>query len=72
MLVWPRDEEVPYSEDVCVSAISKIVPDTTQGIEYRTRRTWAQHDPFHLLIQFQSGRSIEMDSQSVELIGVPK
>lgn len=72
VIVSPRDEELPYSEDLCVTGISKIIPEHRERLGYRTKREWTVDDPFHLLFEFQSRRSIEISSETVELIGIPK
>ena len=66
----PRDEESPLSEDTCVSGISKVIPDRTQIPEYRVKLEWHADERFHLLIEFQSGRSIEIDAESADLVGL--
>jgi hypothetical protein len=70
MVISPRDEGLPISEDLCVSGISKVIPEATAKPEYRTKRQWGSADPFHLLFQFQSGRSIEISAETVELVGI--
>src|SRR5437773_10266591 len=40
MMVSPRDEELPFSEDHCVSGVSKVVPEPAEEPAYRTRRQW--------------------------------
>lgn len=72
MIISPRDEELPFSEDLCVSGISKIVPGHTEKPEYQTKRRWDVNEPFHLLFEFQSRRSIEINADTVELVGTPK
>jgi len=70
MMVSRRDEELPLSEDDCVSGISKVIPEPAEEPAYRMRQHWNPSDPFHLLFQFQSQRSIEIDAETVELVGV--
>jgi len=70
MIVSPRDEELPLSEDDCVSGISKVVPEPAEEPAYRMRQHWNPGVPFHLLFEFQSQRSIEIDAETVELVGV--
>ena len=72
MVVSARDQELPFSEDLCISGVSKIVPDQTREPQYRTKREWHEGDPFHLLFEFQSRRSVEIDAEAVELVGVSK
>jgi len=72
LIISPRDEELPNSEDSCVSGISKVIPGTADKPDsrMRMRREWAASDPFHLLFQFQSGRDIEIDAETVGLVGI--
>jgi hypothetical protein len=70
MVISQRDEELPLSEDLCVSGISKVVPGPGEKPENRTKRQWESGDPFHLLFQFQGGRSMEVNSETVELIAI--
>ena len=70
LAVSARDEDLPVSEDLCVSAISKIIPDQTKELQYRTKREWHEGEPFHLFFEFQSKRSIEIDAETVELVGI--
>jgi hypothetical protein len=70
MIVSPRDQEFPLSEDSCVSGISKVIPDRAEIPEYRVRVQWDTGDLFHLLIRFQSGRWIEIEAESAELVGI--
>jgi hypothetical protein len=69
MIISPRNEDLPRSEGLCISGISKLIPEPGERLEYRVKRQWHENDRFHLLFQFQSGRSIEVDADSVELIG---
>ena len=70
LFVSPRDEELPLSEDTCVSGISKLVPNREQRSEYRVKREWDQSEPFHLFLEFQGRRGIEIDAESAELVGI--
>jgi len=70
LAVSARDEDLPLSEDLCISAISKIIPDQTKEPQYRTKREWHEGESFHLLFEFQSERSIEIDAETVELVGI--
>lgn len=73
LMIVSRDNQLPLSEDTCISGISKIVPDAgARAAKYRTKAEWDATDPFNLLFEFQSGRSIEKDADTVELIGVTK
>lgn len=70
--VGARDSELPLSEDTCVSDVLKVDPELQGTDPYmRTRRDWKPTDSFRLLFQFQSGRMIEIESETVELIPVP-
>ncbi len=69
LIISARDEDLPYSEDLTISAISKVTPGSAEKPEYRVKREWNSSDPFHLLFEFQSERSIEVDADTVELIG---
>jgi hypothetical protein len=69
LIISARDEDLRYSEDLTISGISKVTPGSAEKWEYRVRREWNSSDPFHLLFDFQSQRSIEIDADTVELIG---
>jgi hypothetical protein len=69
LIISARDEDLPYSEDLTISGIPKVIPGSAEKPEYRVRREWNSGDPFHLLFDFQSQRSIEIDADTVELIG---
>ncbi len=71
--VMQSDDE-STCEDQCVSSISKI--DTrehprSEPLEFRMRREWHSNDEFGLLIVLQSGRTIEIQAESVDLIALP-
>jgi hypothetical protein len=70
VMVSPRDEELPLSEDTCASGICKVIPDRAQIPEYRVKLEWDADELFHLFIDFQSGRRIEIDADSAELVGL--
>ena len=53
-----------------MSGISKLIPDRTEIPEYRVKLEWDEGELFHLFIEFQSRRWIEVDAESAELIGV--
>jgi hypothetical protein len=69
MSISPRDEQMPQSEDLTIAGISMVIPEIDKDVKYRVRRQWNPNDPFHLVFQFQSRRSIELDAETVELIG---
>jgi hypothetical protein len=72
LMLTPRDAGMPLTEDTCVSAILKVDPDIQHNEPYmRTRNAWGLADSFRLAFRFQSGRVIEIGSDSVELIPVP-
>jgi hypothetical protein len=71
MSISPRDEGLPQSEDLTVAAISMVTPEINKDVSYRVKRQWNPDDLFHLVFQFQSRRSIELDAETVELVGVP-
>jgi hypothetical protein len=62
-----RDNEIPLSEDLCLSSVSKVIPNTT---EYRCRDDWGEGEEFNLLFEFHSERSLEIGAESVELQSV--
>jgi hypothetical protein len=70
VMVSPRDEELPLSEDTCVSGISKVIPDRTESPESRVKLQWDEGEFFHMFIEFQSRRWIEIDAESAELVGL--
>jgi len=65
-----RADDLPLSEDLCVSSVSKVLPEPNPEPEFRMKAQWDPNEAFHLLFQFQSGRSIEIDAETVELDGV--
>ncbi len=62
--ITARDEPTPSSDDSCLSGISKVIPGRT---EHRFKAEWQDNEPFHLLLEFESGRTIEVASDTVEL-----
>jgi hypothetical protein len=70
--ISPRDEEMPPTEDYCLSYIAKVAPRSIESHGYRLKREWKRDDPFHLFFEFHSGRTVEIDSETVQLIGVPR
>lgn len=70
--ISPRDDELPPSEDYCLSYVVKITPKSAKHDEPRVNRKSEGDDPFHLLFEFRSGRTIEIDSETVELVAAFK
>lgn len=58
-----RDKDTLESDDRTLAAISKVEPG--EG-PYRQRNEWAPADPFHLVFEFQSGRTLEIAAEEVE------
>ena len=65
-----RADDLPLSEDLCVSSVSKVLPEPNPEPAFRMKAQWDSNEAFHLLFQFQSGRSIEIDAETVELRGL--
>jgi len=63
MIISPRDGELPYSEDTCISGVSKVSLDASTDAKLRTRPTWNVDDSFNLLFEFQSARVIEIGAE---------
>jgi hypothetical protein len=60
-------------EDQCVSSISQIDKrehPLSEPVEFRMRREWKSGDEFGLLIILQSGRTIEIQAESADLIAL--
>jgi hypothetical protein len=64
-----RDKRLPLTEDTCVSDVLKVDP-TIEGVEPHMRACRESTDSFRLVFQFQSGRVIEIESETVELVPV--
>ena len=62
-----RDEACPLSEDLCLSSVSKVIPNT---IEYRYQDKWSEGEECNLLFEFHSERSLEIGAESAELARV--
>ena len=45
-----RDEELPLTEDSCVSSISKVTPGP-ERLDFRVKEHWNIDEPFHLWFQ---------------------
>ena len=70
LLVVTPDKNILVGDDTCVVGISKVAPfDYSHPIlwQYRVKEQWGETEPFHLLIALQSGRSIEVGAEDVEL-----
>jgi hypothetical protein len=69
--IGPRDPDMPFTEDGCVPQILKVDPSIQHDDPFmRTRKNWAPGDSFRLAFLFQSGRVIEIESETVELIPI--
>src|SRR3954465_14494880 len=66
--VTERDPELPMSEDSCLASVSKINKDRSKPRKFRTQESWSIGDEFCLWFQFQGGREIEIDSETVQLV----
>ena len=69
LVVSGRDDALPLSEDLCIASISKVRPEPHVESPLRMKPKWNEDEPFHLLFEFQSRRSIEIDAETVELAG---
>ena len=69
LVVSGRDDDLPLSEDFCISSISKVLPEPRGESPLRMKAQWNEKEPFHLLFEFQSRRSIEINAETVELAG---
>jgi hypothetical protein len=69
LVVSARDLDLPLSEDLCVSGISKVLSEPRGESPMRMKPRWDENEAFHLLFEFQSRRSIEIDAETVELVG---
>ena len=63
-----RDKRLPLTEDACVSAILKVDPAREGAEPYVS--VLEPTDFFRLVFEFQSGRVIEIESETVELVPV--
>jgi len=70
LVISARDGDLPLSEDLCVSSVSMVLPEPNPEPAFRMKAQWDENEVFHLLFQFQSGRSIEIDAETVELTGL--
>lgn len=67
LFVGPRDEEMPMSEDSCVSEVLMVNPATKHDDPYM-RQVQELTNSFRLAFQFHSGRVIEIESAIVKLV----
>jgi hypothetical protein len=65
--VGPRNEEMPMSEDDCVSAVLMVNPAIEHDDPYM-RQVQEITNSFRLVFKFQSARVIEIESEVVELV----
>ncbi|HEY1424524.1 MAG TPA: hypothetical protein VGF20_13805 [Candidatus Acidoferrum sp.] len=63
----PRDGDLPLTEDTCVADIVKVDPAVQHADPY-IRAVLDYSDRFRLAFRFQSGRIIEIGSESVAFI----
>src|ERR1700675_1367717 len=64
--VGPRDEELPMSEDRCVSDVLRVDPNIVHE-QPHMRQVQDLRDSFRLAFSFQSARVIEIESDIVKL-----
>jgi len=70
--ISPRDPDMPFTEDGCVSHILKVDPNIQHDDPFmRSWKNWGPGDSFRLVSQFQSGRTVEIESETVEFIPIP-
>ena len=62
--ITPRDSEMPKSEDICLSSVSRVLPNEKLA---RNPDTIAGRE-FHLLFQFQSKLTIRVGAKSAESV----
>jgi len=63
-LILSLGNKVPTSEHMVLADISKVDPNERL---YRHRDSWESDQIFHLLFEFQGGRTIEIGAESAEL-----
>ncbi len=67
--VGPRDPELPMTEDESVASVMKVEATSREPSPWlRTKKSWREEDAFRLVFEFQSARTIEIESESVQLI----
>jgi hypothetical protein len=69
LYVGPRDEEMPMTEDSCVSAVLMVNP-AIEHDELYLRQVREITSSFRLAFQFQSRRVIEIESEIVKLVPI--
>jgi hypothetical protein len=67
--VGPRDEEMPMSEDTCMSRVLRVDPNIVHEQPYM-RQVQDLRDSFRLAFSFQSARVIEIESDIVKLVPI--
>jgi hypothetical protein len=65
--ITERDPKLPLKEDSCLASVSKVDLEKRNPLKFRTRDAWSIDENFCLWFSFQSGRDIEIDSETVEL-----
>lgn len=66
LLIGQPDPAMPRDEDQSLVGISKAVPGSDG--RFRFKKDWQTNEPFTLVFSFQSGRSIEILSETARLI----
>jgi hypothetical protein len=65
--VGGRDPDRPKSEDDTLHGISRVLPDDLKPhLMRKMKNDWPLEAPFHLLLEFRGGLSIEIDAEEVE------
>jgi hypothetical protein len=67
--VGPRDEEMPMTEDSCVSVVLMVSP-TIEHDDLYIRQVRKMTSSFRLAFRFQSARVIEIESEIVKLVPI--
>jgi hypothetical protein len=71
--IGPRDAELPLKEDRCVASVIKVESKSVEPNPwFRTRKIWGDSDEFRVFFDFQSARTIEIESATVELCPLKK
>jgi hypothetical protein len=53
--------------DTCIAGVYKSIPGETK---FRFKKTWGADETFYLVFDFISGREIEIDADTVELVAI--